>query len=74
MNMKSSHRDDSETQIRAVIEAWVGAFRNRDTDAAMAVHAPEVVSLDIVPPLRYRGAGDYRRPGTQRSRSSKARS
>ncbi|WP_378741778.1 YybH family protein [Nocardia brasiliensis] len=49
-------------EIRGVIDKWVAAFRNRDVAAAMAIHAVDTVSFDIVPPLRYVGTDDYRKP------------
>jgi ketosteroid isomerase-like protein len=51
-----------EAHIRQVIDDWVGAFRNKSVDAALALHAPGIVSFDIVPPLRYVGRDAYRRP------------
>jgi uncharacterized protein (TIGR02246 family) len=52
----------AEALIRQRIENWVKAFRAKDIDAVMSLYAPDVVSFDIVPPLRYVGATDYRRP------------
>jgi len=51
-----------EAEIRLVIDKWIGAFRNKSVDEAFAVHAPGIVSFDIVPPLRYAGIADYRKP------------
>lgn len=51
-----------DAAIREVIDRWVDAFRNHDADAAMAIHTPDTVSFDIVPPLRYVGASEYRKP------------
>ena len=46
-------------EIRSVIALWVEAFRTRSVDTAREVHAPAIVSFDIVPPLRYQGFDDY---------------
>ncbi|WP_199856684.1 YybH family protein [Nocardia suismassiliense] len=51
-----------EAQIRGVIDKWVAAFRDRDVDAAMAIHSADTVSFDIVPPLRFVGTDAYRKP------------
>jgi uncharacterized protein (TIGR02246 family) len=49
-------------EIQRVIDTWVGAFRHRDVEAALGVHAADAVSFDIVPPLRYVGTEAYRKP------------
>lgn len=41
-----------ESQIRAVIESWAGAVRNKDVHARLENHAPDVVTFDAVSPLR----------------------
>ncbi len=46
-------------EIRSVIALWVEAFRTRSVDTAREIHAPAIVSFDIVPPLRYQGFDDY---------------
>ncbi|KAA8883017.1 DUF4440 domain-containing protein [Nocardia colli] len=51
-----------EAEIRGLIDRWVEAFRQRDVDAAMAIHAVDTVSFDIAPPLRYVGTETYRKP------------
>lgn len=48
-----------EASVRHVIDQWVKAFRDKSTAAAMALHAPGIVSFDIVPPLRYVGTTAY---------------
>jgi ketosteroid isomerase-like protein len=55
-------RSNEIGRIRHVIEVWVGAFRDKDVDAALSIHAKSIVSFDIVPPLRYVGAEEYRQP------------
>jgi uncharacterized protein (TIGR02246 family) len=52
----------AEAVIRQRIDDWVKAFRAKDIDRVMSLYAPDVVSFDIVPPLRYVGATAYRRP------------
>lgn len=55
-------RTADEADIRGLIDRWVEAFRTRDVEAAMAIHAADTVSFDIVPPLRYIGTDAYRKP------------
>lgn len=47
------------------MEDWVKAFRTKDIDGVMAIHAPEIVSFDLVPPLQYVGVVKYREPWEQ---------
>jgi ketosteroid isomerase-like protein len=47
---------DDEAQIRHRIDTLVEAVRAQDLDTVKTVFAPEVVSFDIVPPLRHLGA------------------
>ncbi|GAB2672051.1 hypothetical protein GCM10027088_58490 [Nocardia goodfellowii] len=60
--MTGTTEPTDEAQIRGLIDTWVAAFRTRDVEAAMAIHAPDTVSFDVVPPLRYVGRDAYRKP------------
>ncbi len=51
----------AEAIIRQRIEDWTKAFRAKDLDAIMSLYAPNIVSFDINPPLRYTGADSKRR-------------
>ena len=51
----------AEALIRRRIEDYAKAVSARDIDGAMALFAPELVSFDLEPPLRYAGAGNKRR-------------
>jgi ketosteroid isomerase-like protein len=51
----------NEALIRESVKNYVNALRAKDIDAAMAFFAPNLVSFDIVPPLRYVGAVNKRR-------------
>ncbi len=55
------HKNNEEAEITRVIEGGVEAFRARDIDGMMSMYAPELVSFDLVPPLRYVGADAYRK-------------
>ena len=50
-----------EAEITRVIEGGVEAIRDRNIEGVMSLYAPEVVSFDIVPPLRYVGAEAFRK-------------
>lgn len=54
----------NETQIRALIDAWVHAVRSKDAPLALAAHAPDFVSFDLAPPLQHRGV-DHNRKGLE---------
>ena len=45
-----------EARIRELVEERVRAIRDKDVDALMRGHAPEVVMFDALDPLRYVGS------------------
>jgi ketosteroid isomerase-like protein len=55
------NKKNEEAEIKRVIEGGVEAFRARDIDGIMSMYARELVSFDLVPPLRYVGADAYRK-------------
>ena len=59
MTVEENKKND-EAAIKRVIEGGVNAVRNKDIGGVMSLYAPEVVSFDIVPPLRYVGADAFR--------------
>ena len=54
------HKKNDEVAIKRVIEGGVEAVRHKNIEGVMSLYAPEVVSFDIVPPLRYVGADAFR--------------
>ena len=50
-----------EALIRQRVQDGVKALRAKDIDGVMSLYAPNIVSFDIVPPLRYVGADRKRR-------------
>lgn len=46
----------AEAQIRALVEDWAEAVRNKDVDRVRAHHAPDSVTFDLAPPLISAGA------------------
>src|SRR5215471_11059043 len=51
----------SEALIRQRVEDWVKAIQSKDIDGVMSIYAPDLVSFDLTPPLRYFGADGKRR-------------
>jgi ketosteroid isomerase-like protein len=51
----------AEALIRQRVEDLVKALRAKDIDGIMSIYAPNMVSFDLVPPLRYVGADNKRR-------------
>jgi ketosteroid isomerase-like protein len=51
----------AESQIRERVEDLAKAVAAKDIDRVMAFYAPDIVSFDIGPPLRYGGADKKRR-------------
>ncbi len=51
----------TEALIRQQVADWAKALSAKDIEGAMSLYAPDIVSFDIVPPLRYAGADKKRR-------------
>lgn len=51
----------AEAHIRRRVEDLARALNAKDIDGVMSLYAPDLVSFDIVPPLRYVGADNKRR-------------
>ena len=51
----------TEALIRQRIEDCAKALNAKDIDGVMSLYAPNIVSFDIAPPLRYVGADNKRR-------------
>jgi ketosteroid isomerase-like protein len=59
--VKSKEEAMAEAHIRQRVEDAVEALNAKDIDGVMSLYAPNLVSFDIVPPLRYVGADNKRR-------------
>jgi ketosteroid isomerase-like protein len=59
--VKSKEEAMAEALIRQRIEDLVKALNAKDIEGVMSLFAPNLVSFDIVPPLRYVGADNKRR-------------
>lgn len=55
--------EDAATQalIRRRVEEFARTIRTKDIDGVMSFYAPDIVSFDLDPPLRYKGADHKRR-------------
>ncbi len=51
---------NDEALIRAEVDARVRAIRDKNVDAVLAGYSPEVVTFDVVVPLRYAGLSSVR--------------
>jgi uncharacterized protein (TIGR02246 family) len=49
-------RATDEANIRQRINRWVKALCTMDPEGVMSLYAPDIVSFDLVPPLRHVGA------------------
>ena len=56
-----ANKKNDEAEIKRVIEGGVEAIRDKNIEGVMSLYAQEVVSFDIVPPLRYIGADAFRK-------------
>ena len=55
------HRQDDEAAIQRRLDEWTMLLRDKNIEGVMSLYAPEVVTFDIVPPLRYVGADALRK-------------
>lgn len=51
----------AEALVRQRVEDWAKAVRAKDIEAVLSLYAPDNVSFDMDPPLRYAGAENKRR-------------
>ena len=56
-----TRRTKDEADIRRRIETLLAALRAMNLEGVMAMYAPDIVSFDIVPPLRHVGADAKRK-------------
>ena len=60
MSVEANKQND-EAEIKRVLQGGVEAIRDKNIEGVMSLYAQEVVSFDIVPPLRYVGADAFRK-------------
>ena len=49
-----------QSEVRALLDRWSEAARNKDIDRLMALYAPDIVYFDVVPPLQFTGSAAVR--------------
>ena len=59
------HSAEAVQQIRQLFDNWAKAFEAKDVDGVMTMYAPNITAFDIVPPLRFQGADNYRKDYSQ---------
>ncbi|HSE40643.1 MAG TPA: SgcJ/EcaC family oxidoreductase [Acidobacteriota bacterium] len=52
---------NNEAQIRALVEQWVSAVREKNVEAILSLYAKDALFFDLAPPLRYSGIQAYRK-------------
>ena len=57
----ATQRAIDEADIRRRVDTAMAALRAMDLDRLMTLYAPDIVSFDIAPPLRYAGADTKRK-------------
>lgn len=50
-----------EARIRQLVDDWARALRGKDIDGVVSHYTPDILSFDLAPPLRYKGAGAIRK-------------
>ncbi len=56
-----ANRQNDAAVLKRVLEGGVEAIRDKNIEGVMSIYAQDVVSFDIVPPLRYLGADAFRK-------------
>jgi ketosteroid isomerase-like protein len=60
MTVEENKKND-EAAIQRLLDDGIRSVHSKNIEGVMSLHAPEVVSFDIVPPLRLVGADAYRK-------------
>jgi ketosteroid isomerase-like protein len=59
--MESLNMRTEEARILDVLDQWARATREGRHDEVLANHLPGVVIFDVLPPMRYESAAEYRK-------------
>ena len=60
MTVEENKKND-EAEIQRLLDDGTRSIRDKNIEGVMSLYAQEVVSFDIVPPLRYIGADTFRK-------------
>jgi uncharacterized protein (TIGR02246 family) len=55
------HKKNDEAAIQRLLDDCIRSLHDKNIEGVMSLYAQEVVSFDIVPPLRYIGADAFRK-------------
>jgi ketosteroid isomerase-like protein len=55
------NKQNDEAAIQRLLDEGIRSVRSKNIEGVMSLYAQEVVSFDIVPPLRYLGAEAFRK-------------
>lgn len=55
------HKKNDEAAIQRLLNDCIRSLHDKNIEGIMSLYAPEVVSFDIVPPLRYKGADAFKK-------------
>ena len=55
------NKKNDEAAIRRLLDDGIRSLRDKNIEGVMSMYAQEVVTFDIVPPLRYVGADAFRK-------------
>jgi uncharacterized protein (TIGR02246 family) len=56
-----ANKQNAEAEIQRLLDDGIKALHDKNIEGVMSMYAPDVVSFDIVPPLRYVGADVFRK-------------
>jgi uncharacterized protein (TIGR02246 family) len=56
-----ANKQNDEAEIQRLLDEGIRSLRDKNIEGVMSLYAPEVVTFDIVPPLRYLGADALRK-------------
>jgi ketosteroid isomerase-like protein len=55
------NKKNAETEIQRLLDDGIRSLRDKNIEGVMSIYAQEVVSFDLLPPLRYVGADAFRK-------------
>jgi uncharacterized protein (TIGR02246 family) len=56
-----ANKQNDEAEIQRLLDEGIRSLHDRNIEGVMSLYAPEVVTFDLVPPLRYQGAEALRK-------------
>ena len=57
----ANDRSKDQKEIRALIENWARAVRNKDLDKILAHHSQDILMFDVPPPIQSKGIEAYKK-------------